>query len=154
MISWIKHLGDGPERLAKKLAPIVAEVNELEHDMQALSDGELRALTGELKDRRAKGEELDELLPEAFAAVREATVRSIGDRQFDVQIMGGVVLHRGAVAEMKTGEGKTYAARWRPTSTPSVEMVFTSSRSMTTWRNVTENGWVRYSKNSDFRLES
>ncbi len=110
MISWIKHLGDGPERLAKKLAPIVAEVNELEHDMQALSDGELRALTGELKDRRAKGEELDELLPEAFAAVREATVRSIGDRQFDVQIMGGVVLHRGAVAEMKTGEGKTYAA--------------------------------------------
>ncbi len=110
LLNWIKKLGDSPERLAKSLKPIVDEVNELEPAVQALSDRELRSLTAEFKARRSDGESLDDLLPEAFAAAREATVRSIGDRQFDVQIMGGVVLHRGAVAEMKTGEGKTYAA--------------------------------------------
>ncbi len=110
MLNWIKKLGDSPERLAKSLKPIVDEVSELEPDMQALSDSDLRSLTAEFKARRSDGESLDDLLPEAFAAAREATVRSIGDRQFDVQIMGGVVLHRGAVAEMKTGEGKTYVA--------------------------------------------
>ena len=110
MINWIKKLGGGPERLAKSLRPIVDEVNEFEPEMQALSDAELIATTDELKARRSEGESLDDLLPEAFAAGREATVRSIGDRQFDVQIVGGVVLHRGSVAEMKTGEGKTYAA--------------------------------------------
>ncbi len=78
--------------------------------MQALSDSELSSLTAEFKARHSDGESLGDLLPEAFAAAREATVRSIGDRQFDVQIMGAVVLHRGSVAEMKTGEGKTYVA--------------------------------------------
>ena len=78
--------------------------------MQALSEDELRLITTQFRTRRSAGMPLDELLPEAFAAVREATVRSIGDRQFDVHLMGGMVLHRGAVAEMKTGEGKTYAA--------------------------------------------
>ena len=110
MLNWIKKLGDNPERLAKSLKPIVDEVNELEPHVQALSDHELRSLSAEFRARRSDGESLDDLLPEAFAAAREATIRSIGDRQFDVQIMGGIVLHRGAVAEMKTGEGKTYVA--------------------------------------------
>ena len=89
MINWIKKLGDNPERLAKSLSPIVDEVNELEPHMQALSDSELSSLTAEFKARHSDGESLGDLLPEAFAAAREATVRSIGDRQFDVQIKIG-----------------------------------------------------------------
>ncbi|HDG98180.1 MAG TPA: preprotein translocase subunit SecA, partial [Desulfobacterales bacterium] len=102
--------GSKKERELKRIAPIVDKINALEPDFQRLSDDELRAKTGEFKERLGKGETLDELLPEAFAAVREASVRVLGMRHFDVQLVGGVVLHWGKIAEMKTGEGKTLAA--------------------------------------------
>ncbi|UCD84191.1 MAG: preprotein translocase subunit SecA [Deltaproteobacteria bacterium] len=98
------------ERELRKFASIVKIINELEPRMQKLSDLELKDKTTEFKDRFKEGETLDDLLPEAFAVVREAAVRTIGQRHFDVQLMGGIVLHQGKIAEMKTGEGKTLAA--------------------------------------------
>ena len=86
---------------------IADQVNAIEDDFVALSDAELRALTDEFRERLADGETLDDLLPEAFATVREAAKRTLGQRHFDVQIMGGAALHLGNIAEMKTGEGKT-----------------------------------------------
>lgn len=100
-------IGSKHERDMKKLAPIVAFINSLEPEMKAKSDEELAKLTPIFKERLAKGETLDDILPEAFAAVREVSVRTMGMRHFDVQLMGGIVLHKGAIAEMKTGEGKT-----------------------------------------------
>ena len=92
------------------MAPLVDEINQLEPEFQALSDEQFRAKTIEFKERVSNGEPLDELLPEAFAAVREASVRMLDMRHFDVQLVGGIVLHGGKIAEMKTGEGKTLAA--------------------------------------------
>ncbi|MHA6792924.1 preprotein translocase subunit SecA [Pseudonocardia bannensis] len=97
----------GETKLVKRLGKIAAHIDTLEPDVQALSDAELRAKTDEFRARYAEGEDLDELLPEAFAVVREAAVRTIGQRHFPVQLMGGAALHLGNVAEMKTGEGKT-----------------------------------------------
>ncbi len=102
--------GSKNERELKKLAPLVSQINALEPDFQVLSDDQLRAKTAEFKERLERGATLDDLLPEAFAAVREASVRALGMRPFDVQLIGGIVLHRGKIAEMKTGEGKTLAA--------------------------------------------
>jgi len=103
-------LGISPESKLKKLRPVVAKINALEPDMQKLTDAELRAKTPEFRERLSKGETLDDLLPEAFAVVREAAVRTVGMRHFDVQLLGGIVLHQGRIAEMKTGEGKTLVA--------------------------------------------
>ena len=100
----------GEGRLLRKLESISKEVNALEPHYQQLSDEELKGETRTLRERFANGETLDELLPEAFAAVREASVRTLGLRHFDVQIMGGAALHLGNIAEMKTGEGKTLVA--------------------------------------------
>ena len=117
LFNKLLHAGEG--RKLKLLESIVPEVNALEPEMQAKSDAELRAFTDELRgrideaagdDREARIEFLDELLPEAFAAVREAAKRTLGQRHFDVQIMGGAALHFGWVSEMKTGEGKTLVA--------------------------------------------
>jgi preprotein translocase subunit SecA len=105
-----KLLRAGEGRILKKLDNIAAQVNAIEDDFEKLSDAELRAETDTFKQRLADGETLDDLLPEAFAAVREASKRTIGKRHFDVQIMGGAALHLGNVAEMKTGEGKTLVA--------------------------------------------
>jgi len=106
-----KVFGDSNEKQIKKLRPIVQRVNALEQDMQRQTDDQLKAKTGEFKERLDQGkDELDDLLPEAFAAVREASRRAIGLHHFDVQIIGGTVLHQGKVAEMKTGEGKTLVA--------------------------------------------
>ena len=102
-----KLLGNTSESRLKKLAPIVKTINELEPKLRSLSDGELRSRTDEFKKRLAGGETLDDILPEAYATVREAAVRTIGQRHFDVQLYGGIVLHQGRIAEMKTGEGKT-----------------------------------------------
>ena len=102
-----KLLGNTSESRLKKLAPIVKTINELEPKLRSLSDGELRARTDEFKKRLAGGETLDDILPEAYATVREAAMRTIGQRHFDVQLYGGIVLHQGRIAEMKTGEGKT-----------------------------------------------
>jgi len=105
-----KIVGTKNERELKAIRPLVARINELEGRMEALSDDDLKGLTPAFKERLAQGEELDDLLPEAFAAVREASRRSLGMRHFDVQLVGGVVLHQGNIAEMKTGEGKTLVA--------------------------------------------
>ena len=110
MFKWLTNLTDSNEKELKRLDPIVAQINSLEPDFQELSTAELRAKTDEFKARLKDGKTLDELLPEAFATVREAARRTIGQRHFDVQLMGGIILHQGKIAEMKTGEGKTLAA--------------------------------------------
>ncbi|MDY7038884.1 MAG: preprotein translocase subunit SecA, partial [Thermodesulfobacteriota bacterium] len=107
----IKNIfGSKNERELKAMSSLVEAINLLEPEIQALSDRELRAKTDEFRERLSQGETMDDLLPEAFAAVREASVRVLGMRHFDVQLIGGIVLHRGKIAEMKTGEGKTLAA--------------------------------------------
>jgi preprotein translocase subunit SecA len=105
-----KLFGSKNERDLKKLDPLVSSINELEPSMKSLSPEAMASKTIEFKDRLAGGETVDDLLPEAFALVREASVRTLGMRHFDVQLIGGIVLHQGKIAEMKTGEGKTLAA--------------------------------------------
>jgi preprotein translocase subunit SecA len=102
--------GSANDRYVKSLRPLVEAINELEPRLEAMSDDELRAQTALFRQRLSDGAELDDLLVEAFATVREAAKRTLGQRHFDVQLMGGVVLHRGMIAEMKTGEGKTLVA--------------------------------------------
>ena len=110
MFKWLNNLLDSNEKEIRKLHPIIGEINDLESEMKPLSDEELRELTTEFKERLQSEDALDDLLPEAFAAVREAARRAIGQRHYDVQLMGGISLHRGKIAEMKTGEGKTLVA--------------------------------------------
>jgi preprotein translocase SecA subunit len=111
VISLVKKIfGTANERTLKKLRPVVARVATLEPEFQALSAEALRAKTDEFKKRLADGQTIDEILPEAFAAVREASRRTTGMRHFDVQLIGAMVLHHGKIAEMKTGEGKTLVA--------------------------------------------
>ncbi|HEU4389481.1 MAG TPA: preprotein translocase subunit SecA, partial [Blastocatellia bacterium] len=128
-----KIFGSANERLLKRIAPIIQEINALEPEIQRLSDDQLRERTAKFKSdverrlaeadiggataeeqrkslRNAVDEALDEILPEAFAIVREASRRTIGLRHFDVQLIGGIVQHRGMISEMKTGEGKTLVA--------------------------------------------
>src|SRR6058998_1134604 len=105
-----KVVGTQNDRELKRLRPIVAEVNALEPAIQSLSDDQVRAKTAELKQRVSNGEPIDDLMPEAFAVVREAGRRVLSMRHFDVQLIGGAVLHKGKIAEMKTGEGKTLVA--------------------------------------------
>jgi len=102
-----KLIGDSNERELGKLRPAVEQINALESEFERLGDEELRGKTAEFKQRLERGESLDDLLPEAFATVREAAKRTLGQRHFDVQLIGGIVLHQGKIAEMKTGEGKT-----------------------------------------------
>jgi len=105
-----KIFGDPNARVIDRLRPAVEKINALEPEVQKLSDEGLAAKTGELKQRLKDGATLDELLPEAFASVREAARRTLGQRHYDVQLMGGMVLHQGGIAEMRTGEGKTLVA--------------------------------------------
>ena len=100
-----KLFGSHTDRELKKIYPLVDKIEALEPKMQALSDDELRAKTAEFQERYDGGEDLDSLLPEAFAAVREAAWRVLGMKPFRVQLIGGIVLHQGRIAEMKTGEG-------------------------------------------------
>jgi preprotein translocase subunit SecA len=108
IIDRVLRTGEG--KILRQLKRIADQVNSIEEDFAPLSDAELRAMTGQLRQRLAGGEALDDLLPEAFAAVREAAKRTLGQRHFDVQIMGGAALHGGNIAEMRTGEGKTLVA--------------------------------------------
>jgi len=108
IIDSVLRAGEG--KILRKLKRISDQVNSIEEDFIAMSDAELRGLTDEFRQRYADGESLDDLLPEAFAAVREAAKRTLGQRHFDVQLMGGAALHLGNIAEMKTGEGKTLTA--------------------------------------------
>lgn len=105
-----KIVGSKNERELKKLQPLVQEVNDLEQKISGLKDEELQAFTPQLKERLNKGEDIDDLIPEAFAVVREVSRRILGMRHFDAQLIGGIVLQQGKIAEMKTGEGKTLAA--------------------------------------------
>ena len=102
-----KVFGSKNERVLKQIQPLVNRINELEPSVENLSDEELAAKTGMFKERVEKGEPLDDLIPESFAVIREASRRILGERHYDVQLLGGVVLHQGKIAEMKTGEGKT-----------------------------------------------
>ncbi|MBU1082913.1 preprotein translocase subunit SecA [Patescibacteria group bacterium] len=105
-----KIFGDPNKQALKKLNPIVSRINSLEPEISALSDEDLKQKTLEFKERLSKGETLDNILEEAFAVAREAAKRVLGERPYDVQIMGGIILHKGNIAEMRTGEGKTLAA--------------------------------------------
>src|SRR5712692_9639259 len=105
-----KVVGDPNERDVRRHRETVDEINALEPQMKALTDDQLRAKTEEFKARLEDGEELDDILPEAYAQMREASVRTTGLRHFDEQLIGGIVLHQGKIAEMKTGEGKTLVA--------------------------------------------
>ncbi|HEU4478900.1 MAG TPA: hypothetical protein VFR80_10305 [Pyrinomonadaceae bacterium] len=120
-----KVFGSSNQRYLKAVQPLVNQINALEPSIKKLSDDELRARTGAFKEKvreavagiedkeelkRVEREVLDEILPEAFAIVREASVRTTGMRHFDVQLIGGIVLHQGKIAEMRTGEGKTLVA--------------------------------------------
>ena len=105
-----KIFGSKNDRELKRLAPLVDRITALEPEYRAFSDAQLRAKPPEFKERLDREEPLDDLLPEAFAAVREASTRVLGMRPFDVQLIGGIVLHQGKIAEMKTGEGKTLVA--------------------------------------------
>ncbi len=102
-----KIFGTNSERSIKQIRPVIEEINKLEPTMVAKSDAELKEMTNIFKERLAKGEDLDDILPEAFAVVREAAKRVLGQRHYDVQLIGGIILHQGRIAEMKTGEGKT-----------------------------------------------
>ncbi len=110
MLKWLSGLLDSNEKQLKQLQPTVDRINELEPKFEKLTDSELKDKTAEFKSRLENGETLDDILPEAYAAVREAAKRTLGQRHFDVQLMGGIVLHQGKIAEMRTGEGKTLVA--------------------------------------------
>ena len=107
---FTKIFGSRNDRVVKKMGRVVDQVNAFEDALKALSDEELKAKTAEFQKRFADGETLDSMLPEAFATVREASVRTLGLRHYDVQLIGGIVLHKGMISEMKTGEGKTLMA--------------------------------------------
>ena len=105
-----KLFGSYSDRELKRIYPIADRVEALEESIEKLSDAQLRAKTDEFKERLSQGETLDDILPEAFAVAREAAWRVLGMKPFRVQIIGGIVLHQGRIAEMKTGEGKTLVA--------------------------------------------
>ena len=108
ILDRLMRAGEG--KILRDLSKVVDKVNGFEPNISSLSDEQLRAKTDEFKSRLAQGQTLDDLLPEAFAVVREAAKRTLGQRHYDVQIMGGAALHRGNIAEMRTGEGKTLVA--------------------------------------------
>src|SRR5437879_11584690 len=105
-----KIVGTNNERQLKKMLPIVEQINALEPSIQSLTNEQLTHKTIEFKSQLAAGKKLDDILPEAFAVVREASHRTLGQRHFDVQLMGGIVLHQGKISEIKTDEGKTFTA--------------------------------------------
>ena len=111
MLGFAKKLfGSSNDRKVKAFQDQAQRINVLEPKFAALSDDELRMMTDAFKDRLERGESLDKILPEAFAVVREASKRVLGQRQYDVQLAGGMILHEGGIAEMRTGEGKTLVA--------------------------------------------
>ena len=105
-----KIFGSYSEKEVKRVMPIVEKINNLEPEMEKLTDKELTNKTTYFKEELAKGKTLDDILPEAFAVVREASKRVLGMRHFDVQLIGGIILHQGRISEMRTGEGKTLVA--------------------------------------------
>ena len=135
--------GSSNDRYVRSLQKYVDAVNALEPSIQGLSDDELRGQTERLRERLANGEKLDALIPEAFATVREAAIRTLGQRHYDVQLIGGIALHRGEIAEMKTGEGKTLVATLAVYLNALMGKGATSSRSTTILPAATPSGWAR-----------
>lgn len=110
MSLFTKIFGTSSQREVKAITPLVDKIESLEEEYKALTDQQLQAKTPEFKERLQNGETLDDILPEAFAACREAAWRVLGMRPYRVQLIGGIILHQGRIAEMKTGEGKTLVA--------------------------------------------
>ena len=136
---FTKVFGTYSQRELKSIYPIVDKITALEDEYKQLTDAELQAKTPEFKERLANGETLDDILPEAFAAVREAADRVLGMRPYPVQLVGGIVLHQGRIAEMKTGEGKTLVA-----TLPAYLNALTGEGvHIVTWPSVTPSGWAR-----------
>jgi len=109
MFKFLQNLVDDNERHLKAYKPLVAKINSLEPEIKKLSDKQLKSKTTEFKKSLSDGEKLDNLLPEAYALVREAIFRTIGERAYDVQLMAAIALHQGSIAEQRTGEGKTHS---------------------------------------------
>ena len=105
-----KILGTNNARQLKRIDPLIKQINALEPQIKALSDEQLCNKTNEFREQLSRGKKLDDILPEAFAVVRETSFRQLGQRHFDVQLIGGIVLHQGKISEMRTGEGKTLTA--------------------------------------------
>ena len=137
-----KLMGSHSDREVKRVMPIVKKIEALAPDMEKLSDEELRAQTDKFKERLAAGETLDDILPEAFATVREAAGRTLGYKHYRVQLIGGIILHQGRIAEMKTGEG--WWQRCRLISMRSRARAYMSLRSMITWQSEMPSGWDRF----------
>ena len=159
-----KLLRAGEGKMVRRLKSIADAVNDVEEDFLALTDAELRAETDVFKQRLADGETVDDLLVEAFAVAREAARRTLGQRHFDVQVMGGAALHMGNIAEMRTGEGKTLTsvlpayltgltARDLEGNTGEAGAC-TSSPSTTTWPAATRSGWAGCTASSASRSAS
>ena len=139
-----KFFGSSNDRLLKKIFPLVQQTNDLEEKYQKLSDDDLIKKTHEFKEQIKKGMKTDDLLPHAFANVREAAKRSLGQRHYDVQIIGGIVLHKGMIAEMKTGEGKTLVSTLSAYLNSLLEILFILLLLMTILPKETVSGWELY----------
>ena len=133
-----KLLSIGSDKDIKRYRKIVDKINELEPTYQAMTDEELESQTALFRERCQAGETLDQLLPEAFATVREASVRTTGLRHFDVQLIGAIALHEGQIAEMKTGEGKTLVS----TLAGYLNAIPGKGVQTTTWPSATPSGWA------------
>ena len=140
---FTKVFGTYSQRELKSIYPIVDKITALEEDYKKLTDAQLQAKTPEFKERLANGETLDDILPEAFATVREAADRVLGMRPYPVQLVGGIVLHQGRIAEMKTGEGKTLVATLPAYLNALTGEGVISSPSTTIWPSATASGWAR-----------
>ena len=145
-----KVFGTHSERELKRIEGLVDQIEELRPSMQALSDAELTAKTDEFKKRLAAGETLDDLLPEAFAVVREAAKRVLNMEHYRVQLIGGIILHQGRIAEMKTGEGKTLVSTLPAYLNALRGKGYISLPSTITWQSVMQSGWARYTNSWDF----
>ena len=146
-----KIFGSKNDRFLKKLRPLVAKINALEPEMQALADEELPQRLAVYREQVQNGEkDLDAVLPEVFALVREASTRVLGMRHYDVQLLGAMALHNGKIAEMKTGEGKTLVATLAVILNSLEARASTSLPSTTTSPSVTPNGWAGCTTSSAF----
>ena len=137
-----KLLSFGSDKDLKRYYKIVDQINGLEPQFEKMTEEELRGQTDKFRERYANGESLDDMLPEAFATVREASKRTMGMRHFDVQLIGAMALHEGHIAEMKTGEGRPSSPRWPAISTLLPARACTSLPSMITLPNATPSGWA------------
>ena len=140
-----KALRVGEGKQLRRLKEVAEAVNNLEDKITSLSDEDLRGKTADFKKRIENGESLDSIMPEAFAVMREASNRVLGQRHFDVQLMGGAALHWGNIAEMKTGEGRRLSRRFQVILTLWKAREFTSLPSMIILPDTSQNSWVEFS---------